>query len=169
MLVATVGGTLDSELLLEAALGLKQSLRPRAGDRRGLLGKATIEILAGAAQPNLAAQALADRVGQRQLRVDIVVGLIARDRFVDDRAGDLLIAQGAVAVGVGRHLRAVDRDHPDRRQAGIGAQREDLAEQITEGVLVALDEPRDRGVIGTLLCGDDAAGDILDAGALDRP
>ena len=160
---------LDGELFLQATLGLKQSQRPPTGDRRGLLSTATIEILTRAAQPDLAAQALADRVGQRQLRVDAVVGLIARDRFLDDHPGDLLIAQRAVAVGVGRDLRAVDRDHPDRRQAGIGAQREDLTEQVAEGALMALDEPRDRGVIWTLLRGDDPAGDILDARALDRP
>ena len=92
-----------------------------------------------------------------------------RDRFLDDRAGDLLVAQRAVTVGVGRDLGAVDRDHSDRRQAGVGAQREDLAEQAAEGALVTLDEPRDRRVIGLLLRGDDAAGDVLDAGALDRP
>jgi hypothetical protein len=34
---------------------------------------------------------------------------------------------------------------------------------------VALDKARDRRVIGTLLRGDDAKGDILDARALDDP
>jgi hypothetical protein len=49
------------------------------------------------------------------------------------------------------------------------AEQEHLAEQPAQRRLVALDEPRDRRVIGTLLRGDDAEGDVLDARALDDP
>jgi site-specific DNA recombinase len=68
-----------------------------------------------------------------------------------------------------QRLRAVDRDHADRGQAGVRAERQDLAEQIAQRPLVALDEPRDRGVIGPLVSGDHAARDVFDTGALDRP
>jgi hypothetical protein len=36
------------------------------------------------------------------------------------------------------HLRPVDRDHPDLDQAGLGAQRQHLAEQVGQRDLVTL-------------------------------
>jgi hypothetical protein len=52
------------------------------------------------------------------------------------------------------HLGAVDRDHPHRRQPGVRAQRQHLAKQLGQRDLVALDKPRDRGVIRSLVRGD---------------
>ena len=67
------------------------------------------------------------------------------------------------------HLGAVDGDHPDAHQAGLGAEREHLAEQPGQRRLVALAEPRDRRVIRALVGADHPRGDVLDAAALDAP
>jgi hypothetical protein len=56
-----------------------------------------------------------------------------------------LIVRSRLAVG--GNLGAVHRDHPDRRQAGVRAQRQHLAKQLAQRGLVKLDVPRDRGVI----------------------
>ena len=66
-------------------------------------------------------------------------------------------------------LRAVDGDHPDAHQAGLGAEREHLTEQLREGGLVALAKARDRRVIRTLVGADHARGDILNTAAFDAP
>ena len=58
---------------------------------------------------------------------------------------------------------------PDADQPGLRAQPEHLAEHAGQRVLVALDEPRDRRVIGLLLRRDHAVRDVLDARPLDRP
>ena len=70
---------------------------------------------------------------------------------------------------VGVHLRAVDGDHPDANQAGLGAERQHLTEQLRQRGLVALTKARDRRVIRTLVGADHARGDILDAAPLDPP
>ena len=67
------------------------------------------------------------------------------------------------------NLRAVDGDHPDANQAGLGAEREHLAEQLGQRALVALTEARDRRVIRALVGADHPRGDILDAAPLDPP
>ena len=71
--------------------------------------------------------------------------------------------------GIRVDLRAVDRDHPDLHQPRLLAQREHRAEQLSQRILVADTEPRDRRVIGCLLCRDHAVGDILHAAPLDPP
>jgi hypothetical protein len=45
-------------------------------------------------------------------------------------ARDLLVVHRSVTAGIGMVLGAVDRDHPDRRQPGVGTQRQHLAEQL---------------------------------------
>ena len=54
----------------------------------------------------------------------------------------------------------VDRDDHSLHQAGLPAEPEDLAEQAGQRVLMALAEPGDRAVIGHLVRGDHAVGDI---------
>jgi hypothetical protein len=54
----------------------------------------------------------------------------------------------------------IDSDHADLDQAGLPAQGQDLAEQTGQRVLVALAKARDRRVVGHLLGGDHAEGDI---------
>ena len=63
---------------------------------------------------------------------------------------------------------AVARTWRDRDEAGIGAQREDLAEQIAQAGLVADAEARDGGVVGHLVGRDHAERDALPAAPLDR-
>jgi hypothetical protein len=58
---------------------------------------------------------------------------------------------------------------PDPRQGGARAQQQDLTEQPGQRGLVALDEPRDRRVIRTLLRSDHAKRNVLHARALDDP
>ena len=69
-------------------------------------------------------------------------------RLLDDLARELLVVEVRVARRVGLQLRAVDRDHADLRQPAARAQRQHLAEQPRDRVLVALDKPRERRVIG---------------------
>jgi hypothetical protein len=64
-------------------------------------------------------------------------------------------------------LRAIDGDHLGLGEAGLGAQRQHLAEQAGQRALVTLDEPRDRRVIRPLLDRDHPIGDVLHAGPLD--
>jgi hypothetical protein len=86
------------------------------------------------------------RVGQlgrqlvaARLAIELVLSGVGGDLLLDDRLGDLLVVQRAVAVGVGRHLGAIDRDHPDRRQPGVRAEDEHLAEQLAQRALVPHD------------------------------
>jgi len=90
-------------------------------------------------------------------------------RLGQDLLGDLPVVARRVAARVRVHLGAVDRDEPDLRESGLGAQPQDLAEQGPERGLVALAKARDGAVIRPLVGGDHAAGDILHAPALDRP
>jgi hypothetical protein len=87
----------------------------------------------------------------------------------EDLARELLVIDVRVAARVARQLRPVDRDHPDARQPLPRAQRQHLAEQTGDRVLVALDEPRDRRVIGPLLRRQHAERHILFARPLDLP
>ena len=87
----------------------------------------------------------------------------------EDLARDLLVAARRALRRVGVHLRAVDGDHPDADQPGLGAQREHLAEQPGQRALVALAEPRDRRVIRRLVGADHPRRDVLDAAPLDPP
>ena len=66
-------------------------------------------------------------------------------------------------------LGAVDGEHRDADQTGIRAQRQDLAEEAGQRVLMALTEPRDRRVVRDLVRGEDAKRDVFLAAALDRP
>ena len=61
------------------------------------------------------------------------------------------------------------RRSPRRSPTPLRAQRQHLAEQAGDRVLVTLDEPRDRRVIGPLLRRQDAERDILFARPLDLP
>ena len=67
------------------------------------------------------------------------------------------------------NLGAVDRDHSDRGQPRLRAESEHAAEEASQRVLVTLDEPRDRRVIGALMRRDHAERHVFFAGPLDRP
>jgi hypothetical protein len=61
------------------------------------------------------------------------------------------VAPASRAGGATLPPAAVARTWRDRDEAGIGAQREDLAEQIAQAGLVADAEARDGGVVGHLV------------------
>ena len=171
-LVLLVRPDLRPELLIEAALGLLEALRAVPRDRLRVRGPLGLQAFLGLAQP--AAPAGTRRELRRQLitarlAVELVLGLVGRDRPPDELARQLLVIEVLVARRAGLHLRAVDRDHPDLRQAAARAQDQDLAEQARERVLVVGDEARDRRVIWSLLRGDHPERDVLDARPLDRP
>jgi hypothetical protein len=67
------------------------------------------------------------------------------------------------------HLRAVDRDHPDLDHPRPRAQPKHAAKQVGDRVLVALAEPRDRGMIGHLVGRDHPTRNVLDTRPLDPP
>jgi hypothetical protein len=144
----------------------------RARDRPGLLGPFVIEAALGLAQP--AASAVRGRHLRRQLIATALAELLvlfAIDRvgLGQDLARDLLVVAGGVLRGVGVHLGAVDRDQPDRHQAGPGAEREHLAEQTGQRRLVTLAKARDRAVIRPPVRGDHARRDVLHAAPPDAP
>ena len=69
--------------------------------------------------------------------MDLILGGVDAASLGEDLPSDLLVGAGGL---VGRHrgeLAAVDGDHPDPDQSGLGAEAEDLAEEIAEGPLVA--------------------------------
>jgi hypothetical protein len=155
-----------------APLGLLDALWAVARHRLRIRRPLSLQPLLGFAQPR--PPALTGRQLRRQLVAaaiteELVFGRVDRDRLLDDLARELLAIEVLVAARVGLHLRAVDRQHPDLRQPAPRAQRQHLAEQTRQRVLVALDEPGDRRVIGPLLRRDHPERDVLRAGALDDP
>jgi hypothetical protein len=86
-----------------------------------------------------------------------------------DLSRDLRVLARGVAASVGRDLGAVDGHDADLGQTGPGAQAEHHAKPPGQRPLVALDEPRDRRVIGLGVHGDDPEGDVVFGGTLDRP
>jgi hypothetical protein len=66
-------------------------------------------------------------------------------------------------------LRAVDGHHPCVDETGLRAQRQHLAEQAGQRLLMTLPEPRNRRVIRTLLSDHDPKGDVFLTRPLDHP
>ena len=135
-------------------------------------GAALVEAALGVAQPALAALTRGELGGQlvaARIAETLVLFGIDRGRVFEDLARDLFVAARRALGGVGVHLRAVDRDHPDPNEAGLGAEREHLTEQPRQRGLVALAEARDRRVIRALVSADHPRGDVLDAAPLDPP
>jgi hypothetical protein len=171
-LVGLVGADLGPQLLVQAALGLLDALRALPRHRLRIRRPLGLQPLLGFAQP------AAPPRGRRELRrqlvaaaitVELVLGRVGRDRLVNDLARELLVLEVLVAARVGLHLPAVDREHPDLRQPAPGAQRQHLAEQARQRLLVAPDEPGDGRVIGPLLRRDHPKRDVLRARPLDHP
>jgi hypothetical protein len=171
-LVVAVRRPLDGGLLLQAPPGFHESRRPRLGDRPRFRRALGIQAALGLAQP--AAATLLGLKLRRQLipaRLVELLVLLAIDAvgLLEDLLGDLLVVARRVATRVGIDLRAVDRDHPDLREPRLRAQSKHLTNETRQGALVALAKARDRRVIGHLVRGDHAVGNVLDAATLDRP
>ena len=142
-------------------------------DRPRLLGAPVVEAALGLAQPP--APALRGRqlaaAARRRARSPNCSSSSASTRvgLLEDLARDLLVVAVGVLGRVGVHLGAVDRDHLDLHQPGLGAQLEHLAEQLAQRRLVALAKARDRRVIRRLVGRDHAHRDVLMAAPLDPP
>lgn len=98
----------------------------------------------------------------------LVVSAIDGPRLLKDLARDLLVIAVGVAARVRRNLRSIDRHQPGADQPRLRAERQDLAEQAGKRVLVALDEARQRRVIGLPVSRKHPKSDVLLAGPLDR-
>jgi hypothetical protein len=125
-----------------------------------------------ATQPLAATLACAQLLGQlvaALVAVELILGLISRDRIGDDLPGDLVIVDVAVAVCVARHLGAVHRDHARPDQPRPLTQPQHRSEQATQRLLVAAQKPRDRRVIRHQIPADHPERDVLAAMRLDRP
>jgi len=171
-LVGGVRANLGGELFFQAPLGLADARRTRLRDRAGLL------LTLGIQPPPRGLKPLLASLGGRQLRRQFVAAAIPEAlviRSVDlgglleSLFGELLVVARRALRRVGVHLRAVDRQHRDVRQAGLRAEPEDLPEQRRQRALVALAKPGDRRVIGLPVRADDAEGDVLKAAAFDHP
>ena len=81
----------------------------------------------------------------------------------------MLVVEVLVATGVRVQLGAVDRKDADLLSPRLRAQRQNLAEQAGDRLLVALDEPRDRRVIQPLLSGARVVAASAASMSTDRP
>ena len=129
-----------------------------------------VQALLGLAQRLAATFAGAQLLGQLVAAigaVELVLALVDLARLAQDRPRDLPEVAVGVHRRVRRHLRPVDRHHPDRRQPDPRAQSEHAREHLAQRVLVAATEVRDRRVIRHQVAGDDAIGDVLHARPLE--
>ena len=105
----------------------------------GLLALA-VQALLGLSQRLAAALAGAQLLGQlvAAIRpVELILAPVDLGCLAQDCSRDLAEVTVGVHRRVGRHLRAVDRDHPDRRQPDPRTQPEHAREHLAERVLVA--------------------------------
>jgi hypothetical protein len=103
------------------------------------------------------------------LAVGGVLGLVDPGGLLEDLGGELGVGAVGLIGGVGGDPGAVEGDRADRDQAGLRAETEDVAEELGQGLGVAGPKARDRRVVGDLVRGDHAVGDVLLAAALDPP
>jgi hypothetical protein len=165
-LVFGVRSPLDGEVLFEPALGFNEALGARTGHRPCFLGAPVVKPPPGVPQPPLSA--LTRRELRRQLIATPLAEPLVLERvdlggLFEDLARDLLVIARRMLRRVRVHLRAVHRDHRDTDQPGLRAQRQHLAEQAGQRVLMALTKPRDRAVIRHPVGRDHAIRDVAAA------
>jgi hypothetical protein len=137
-----------------------RELVERGLDHRLQVGVASDSVLMSAARTICPSPTTAERCSR---------GRIGATGFFDDLARDLLEAARGVMGGRRRDLRAVDRDNTDLDQAAARAERQHLPEQLGDRRLVAHAKPRDGGVIGHVVGGDDPKRDVVATAPLDAP
>src|SRR6185295_19012825 len=125
-------------------------------------GKALLGLAQSLAPPLARAQLLGQLVAAL-VAVELVFAAVDLGRLGEDLACDLAEVAVGVAGRIGRHLRPVDRHHPDRHQPRPRAEAENAGEDLSKRPLVPATELGDRRVIGSQVAGDDAVGDVLDA------
>jgi hypothetical protein len=161
-----VGGV----VFLEPALGFAQPLGARGRDRLRFRRALLVEPALCIAQPGTAALAGLER-GRQLVAAALAEALVLLAVELFGLGEDLLCKRLVVGVavlrGVGVELRAIDREQRHRCQAGVGAERQHLPEQLCERLLVAAAKARDRRVVGALVGRHDSHRYVLEAGALD--
>ena len=166
--IGIVSVRLDPQLLVHAPLGLTQPLGAFTGDRRALGGALVIQPALGVFEPLLAAGM------RRDLRRQLVAAAIteALVLFNVDRGRPRSPRGPGVVVELASRL-ALAALLPSMatmfNRSGRPRAQPRTSPKIAQRVLVALDEPRDRRVIGLALRRDHAIRDVLHARALDRP
>ena len=172
-LIGLLGAHLGEQLLVHAPLGLPDALGPVARDRRGLLGALVIQPAPSDLEPLLAAAlrspapAAAHRRGDPRSARPLRRRSGGRPR--SPRAPGARSRRLASRLALAEILLPSIATMFNADQAGPRAQPEHRAEHARQRVLVALDEARDRRVIGLALRRDHPVGDVLDARPLDRP
>jgi hypothetical protein len=163
---------LELPVLAQPAPALDQPLGAIARDLLRLRGALGLQRLLGRAQHpapiTAGAQPLRELVAAR-LAEQLVLGRVNRGRFLEDLARDLPVVARGVVGGRRGDLRPVDRDHTDLDQAAARAQRQHLAEQLGDRLLVAHPEARDRRAIGRPTGADHPKRHVVVAATLDRP
>jgi hypothetical protein len=137
------------------------------------LGRLSFQQCLGLAQPRQPAGLGGQRGGElvptsvAVLQVVTLVGLGGLPQDLGYLRLDLVVGVAGGVGGVGSHLGAVQCDQAQADQAGGGAQLQGLDEEAGQGLLVADAEPRDGHVVGQLVAGQDAEGEVLVAAPLD--
>jgi hypothetical protein len=124
-----------------------------------LIGRRLLGLVAFAREAllGLAQRLAASLAGAQLLRqlvaafgpVELVLTAVDLRRLGEDLPRDLTEVAIRVRRRVGRHLRPVDRHHPDRHKSRPGAEPEHAREHLAQGPLVSAAELRDRRVIGS--------------------
>jgi hypothetical protein len=159
-------------VLFQAALSLLQPLGTRLRDRLRFGGAPLVEAALGFAQPAappLRRRQLPGQLVAAPVAVALVLGPVDRTGLGQNLAGDLVVGEILMLRSVRVQLRAIHRQHRHPDQTGVGAERQHIAEQTSQGSLVALAKARDRAVIGPLVGGDHPHRHIVEASAFDHP
>jgi hypothetical protein len=101
--------------------------------------------------------------------IQLVLGLIGRDRLGDDLPRDPAVVNIRVTARVRVHLRAINRHHPRAHQTRLLTQPQHRTEQLRQRRFVTTHKPRDRRVIRHLVSGNHPVGNVLTAMTLDPP
>jgi hypothetical protein len=120
-------------LFFQAALALMQPFGTRLRDRPGFGGATLVEAaprLAQPAAPPLRRRQLGRQLIAAPLAKTLILGPVDRVRLRQDLPGDLVVVEVLVLRSVRVHLRAVHREHRHTNQAGVRAQRQNVAEQL---------------------------------------
>ncbi len=159
----------NDPLLIKLKLRLDTLLRLPLGE---LLGGRGAQLLPGPGKelaPPLGRPQLLGQLITPRIAIQLILGLIGRPVLGHDLPGEPTEVTGRVRVRVARHPRAVNRDHLRPHQPRLTAQPQNLAEQLSQRLLVPAHEPRDRRVIRHQVAGNHPIGHVLTAITLDRP
>ncbi|HET8978565.1 MAG TPA: hypothetical protein VFN87_10420, partial [Solirubrobacteraceae bacterium] len=101
--------------------------------------------------------------------VELILGPVDVFGLAQDLADQLAVVAVLIHRRAGLDLRPIDRDHPDRYQPGLPAEREHVIKELADLSLVPATELRNGRVIRAAHPGDQLERDVLPARPLDRP